>query len=180
MSESYMLDLETLGVSSKSIILTIACVRFTRNENISTFYKKIDIESCKLYGLEYDQSTVDFWNKQSPEAKKEAFEGKREDLKTVLLEFNKWINESVAPIKLVWANSPNFDCVILENAYKATGNQFPFKFWNYRDLRTLVNVCGVQPEYAKLQHHSLSDCFAQIKTLEKCFQKFPHLKIYNN
>lgn len=176
----YMLDLETLGVSPNSIILTIGCVYFKQNNNSSTFYKRVDIDSCRNYGLQSDSSTLEFWNSQSPEAKKEAFEGKREELKSVLIEFNNWIQSHNLFKHIVWANSPCFDCIILENAYKATGVSYPFKFWNYRDLRTTASICEIQPSKATVQHHSLSDCFAQIKTLELCFQKYKNLKIYND
>jgi hypothetical protein len=52
-----MIDLETYSTEKNAIILTIGAVKFDRSfkedtiENCETFYKRINIDSCKKVGL---------------------------------------------------------------------------------------------------------------------------------
>ncbi len=61
-----MIDIETLGTRSNSIILSIGAVNFDITGNhevdesgLNTFHKFISTYSCIEHGLVYDQSTLD-------------------------------------------------------------------------------------------------------------------------
>ena len=71
---------------------------------------------------------------------------------------------------LVWGNGSTFDITILENAYKIIGDiPHPWKFWNIRDLRTLVNAASVigfnhkQLKHVGVYHDALADAVHQAK-----------------
>lgn len=162
-----MLDIETLGTSSNSIILTIGAIKFKPTtpidsiENCDTFYRRIDIESCRKVGLISEEQTVKWWNSQDSSVKFEALENQdRLPLTQVLLEFTKWFGKSVK----IWGHGDDFDCVILTNAYKACNLTPPWKFWNTRDTRTLFDLARVNIKSFCQDniHHALHDSYRQI------------------
>lgn len=162
-----MLDLETLSTDSDAVIITIGAIKFNRNEELKplkdydTFYVRVDPKSCEEIGCTLDPNTVAWWNKQSKEAKYEALENPdRVPIRQALIALSRWLDGS----KIIWANSPSFDCVIMENCYKKCGLLIPWKFWLTRDCRTLYDLAGVKKRDlpSNVEHNALDDCFTQL------------------
>jgi hypothetical protein len=162
-----MVDIETLGTSPNSSILVIGAVKFQRNGNLKplkeldTFYRRIILNSCLDLGLKVDKETLEWWDKQDSNVRYEALENPdRIPLRQALIEFSTWMK----PCNKVWANSPSFDCVILESAYKACNIPIPWNFWNTRDCRTLFDLANIRkydlPDND--QHNAIHDCYRQI------------------
>jgi len=61
----------------------------------------------------------------------------------------------------------SFDFNILEDMYDGNYSQPPWKFYQCRDLRTLMKECGV-PKQDVVTHNALDDCKHQVKQLMKC------------
>jgi DNA polymerase III epsilon subunit-like protein len=59
--QNVMVDLETFGNNSHSVIVSIGAVVFDKNGTYETFYRLIDAESCVRVGLKMDVSTVQWW-----------------------------------------------------------------------------------------------------------------------
>lgn len=163
-----MIDLETASVQPNASILTIGAIKFNSNltdlepmEEMDTFYRRIELESCERLGLHVDTDTLLWWAKQDKAAKHEAFtHPDRVPIGQALKEFDEWFEGA----KFVWANSPSFDCVILKNAVTASGLNSPWDFWNERDCRTLYDVGRVNTSsLPKADHNALSDCYRQIR-----------------
>lgn len=171
-----MIDIETLGTNPNSCILTIGAIKFNRNKDIGDlkdcerFYIRIDQKSCENLGMEVNNDTLEWWKNQNPQSRYEALDNmkNRIDIKDGLLELKKFIKDS----KYIWANSPNFDCVILENAYKKCNLEVPWKFWNLRDCRTVYDIgnTNLKSFVKETIHHSLIDCYNQILCLQKAFK----------
>ena len=88
-----------------------------------------------------------------------------------LKKLSKFIKNS----KNVWCHSPNFDCVILENAYRLCNLEIPWKFYNLRDTRTIYDLGNVKLKtIGETKHHALHDCYNQILALK---QSLTNLKI---
>lgn len=160
-----MLDIETYGQNSNSTILAIAAVEFNlrTGETGRSFYTTIDAGSCWQYGLKSDKATQDWWNKQSPEARNFVFSGEQLDLKVALKQFISWIGNNDYK---VYGNGSSFDNVITKNAIEAVGLECPWKFWNERDVRTLVELNPSVKKTTKFQgvpHYAPDDCKHQIK-----------------
>lgn len=179
-SKDVMLDLETLSVRNNAIILVIAGLKFKRNDpDIPlektppryTFYRKIDINSCKEIGLHYDKNTEDWWNTQSEEVQKEAFLGDRIPIKQALTEFSAWFNQEPMGAK-IWSQGANFDIPILDEAYRSCGLEPPWKFWLARDTRTIYDVAGIySKDFPKgNEHNALADCSRQVHGVKKAFK----------
>ena len=171
-----MLDLETLGTQSNSVILTIGAIKFDPETEIpplkrcDTFYKRITISSCKDAGLVTEETTIKWWNSQEASVREEAISNQdRLPLGQVLQEFTKWFGKSVK----IWGHGDDFDCVILSNAYQACNLTPPWKFWNTRDTRTLFDIAGVNlKDYCQDNiHHALHDSYRQILAVQESFKK---------
>jgi len=171
-----MLDLETLSVRSDAAIIVIGAIKFNRNdavkkmENMDTFYRRIDIESCEKAGLRIDTETKNWWYEQEHDVRYEALENPdRVLLKNALLDFSAWIS----PSNKIWGNGDDFDCSILAEAYAKCNLPIPWKFWMTRDCRTLFDIAHIKnkdlPNNSK--HHALYDCYRQIIGVQKAFCK---------
>jgi hypothetical protein len=178
-----MIDLETLATHPNAIILSIGCIKFDlEDRNIASdilqngeksFYRRITISSCEDIGLEKENSTVEWWSKQSYEMRREVgLTDEKVDtshIKNVLSDLNKWIGRSDYT---VWCNGASFDFPILSNAYRKCG-LIPFwKFWNERDCRTVFALHKKQLKNytGNDAHNALLDCYHQIRCLRDCIR----------
>ncbi len=161
--KNIMVDLETLGNNSRSVILSIGAVEFDETGLGSTFYMAVDPESCVRAGLTMDVSTVMWWMKQSEEARA-AFNRSKENLAYALNAFSTFVTNCAGSDAKVWGNGATFDNVILDSAYRAVGSTKPWQFWNDRCYRTLKNLYPHIP-YVKpnVAHNALEDAIAQAK-----------------
>lgn len=167
-----MIDLETLGTDYNSVVLIIAGIKFDRNtypapklSKMDTFYRRIDIDSCKDIGLTTDPSTTRWWFEQSQDIREEAMgsadlTNPRVHIRTALLDFKTWLGNS----SIVWSHGATFDCVILQHLFKLCNFSPPWPFWLSRDTRTLFDIAGVKNTDmpANEKHHALHDCYRQI------------------
>lgn len=180
-----MLDLETLGTAPGVVVLTIGAMRFKRNgelpafdhiDDANTFYVRINIESCVEAGLTIDESTMKWWNKQSEAAREEALEGDdRLSLNDAISALRTWVR-SQGGTKYVWCQGSDFDVPILAAAAKRVGIALPWRFYNVRDNRTLLDIAGVDIKQFKgknefVAHHALWDCYVQAKAAQAAFAK---------
>ena len=159
-----MIDIETLSVKKNGAILSIGAVYFDRNtgETGESFYARISKESALKYGV-YDDDTLKWWEKQSEEARYEAFGGNL-DSYDVAESFSSFIK----PDTKVWGNGSVFDITILENWFDSVGVKYPWDFWNIRDVRTIVDWFDIDVKSFTregVHHNALDDCLYQIKYL---------------
>lgn len=159
-----MVDLETLGNNSSSVILSIGAVAFNLNGDetfTETFYSAVDPQSCVDCGLKIDVSTIMWWMKQSDEARK-AFEVAGSPIYDTLLGFANWYPKGAK----FWGNGATFDNVILSNAYTAVQLKKP---WGYADDRCYRTVKALYPdvkaERVGVYHNAVDDAVTQAKHL---------------
>lgn len=173
--QNVMLDLETLGTTPGSVILSIAAVHFTMSGEVTTkFFQKIDIQSCLDAGLTVSGSTINWWMSQSYDARQSSFGDDAESLSTVLDNLSKFF-KSVGDFKFVrvWGNSSDFDCAILGSAYEKCKIPVPWKFWNTRCVRTISSLYPSIKNsmvFEGEKHNPLDDCIHQIRYLTKVIQ----------
>lgn len=168
-----MIDLETMGNKSNAAICSIAAVQFdlTTGETGWSFKENISLDSCVRKGLKIEPSTLEWWLKQDKKAQDSLF-FRVTTLEKALLEFCAFFQSM--SIECVWGNSARFDLGLLENAFNAVGMDVPWKYWNERDVRTLVSFA---PEVKKempfdgVKHDPIMDCLHQIKYCSAIYQK---------
>ncbi len=172
------LDIETLGVGPRAIILSIGAVAFNRNGaeiepdgvNYDTFSIHIDIDDQRS-SREINNSTLMWWFDQ-PLAAKKIIEG-QQDAVTLqkamieLIDFIGWNTDS--DTVRVWGNGAAFDNAIVSDAFRQCDLNTPWKFWNDRCLRTLLGEfqenTGVslkeEIEFTGVRHSAVTDAIYQ-------------------
>lgn len=158
-----MIDLETTGVAAGCGILSIGATTFDLEHK---FYSRISHADCVARGLKDNLDTMAWWNKQSFEARSEAFGG--EDLLVVALgKFADWFNRLPGDRDkiFVWGNGADFDLPILGAAFDQVGMRKPWKPFNGRCYRTLKNLYfGVKaPDFEGVKHNALADAVHQAR-----------------
>lgn len=162
----FMVDLETLGTNPNSVIVSIGVVAFDETTVLSTFYREIDISSCKLYGFDVDFDTIKWWMGQSDEARK-VFKGESH-IVNALDELTEYV-KVYQSTPYIWGNGANFDNVILRNAYNRVGFEAPWKFYNDRCFRTVkAKYKNVAILREGTHHNALDDALYQVK----CFHEY--------
>lgn len=159
-----MCDVETLGTTADSVIMSIGAVRFDLNSDAlddEGFYASISIESNLEHGRKLSEDTLCWWLKQSPEAQ-QVFHEPKQALEGVLEDFTTWFAGS----DYIWSNGADFDIPMLAHAYSQLGWQTPWKFFNARCFRTFKSQPFAErakkPE-AIVKHNALDDAVAQAR-----------------
>lgn len=156
-----MIDLETMGLRPTSAILSIGAVRFDESHSYETFHQPILLASCYDAGLTFDQSTVDWWAKQSVEARQSWQNDAAVPLTEALTRFVRWLESLNGPIA-PWGNGADFDLVLLKSAFEAIGADVPWKFWDHHCFRTVKNLFKVGPmPRTGTYHNALDDALTQ-------------------
>jgi inhibitor of KinA sporulation pathway (predicted exonuclease) len=166
-----MLDTETLGTKQHSAFISIGAVQFDPNTGAlgETFYENIDWDDA-LKTRTATGETIRWWMRQSKEAQNRVCAPGR-PLKEVLASFGKWFRKET-PDRCIWGNGACFDVAMLENAYEHTFGVLPWKHWNVRDVRTIVDlaegIVGKQSvPFEGTQHDALADAIHQAKYVAK-------------
>lgn len=171
--KNVMIDIETFGTRTNSIIVSISAVKFAfGSDDTEVFHVNIDPISSKSYGMVTDKATVDWWKEQSPDVIR-SLSMNRKPLDVALDELSTFIGKEFEQYKdmTIWANGAAFDFPIIEWSYHAVGKTPPWRYWNLRDARTIYKVFSLDfKTYQRVgQHHnSLDDCLTQIKALKEC------------
>jgi len=160
-----MVDIETLGIEPGAAVLSIGAVRFGIDGLGETFYRAISLRSCDKEGLSISGNTLIWWLNQE-EVTRQVLTG-GDPLADVLSDFSSYYGEADE----IWANSPSFDCEILNSAYEAVGQDEPWSYSEERCFRTLSTL-PVAPEIKEegVQHHALDDAENQARVIVDALQ----------
>lgn len=170
-----MIDLETMGTTPDSAILSIGAVAFDlwdwEANTEETFYTRISIESNEEAKRRIDGSTVAWWLKQSKEAQMALFESPINNLRTALTNFRVWADNLKPRVLTVWAKDPDFDVVILSDAYRGIGDRWPFQYFLNRSVRTLQHMAWPDGDVPNIRgeathHNALDDAIVQAKIVQ--------------
>lgn len=166
-----MIDLETLDTIPSSKIVAIGAVIFDpRYGKISDdkFYSLVDIKSQP--DRTQSESTVTWWKGQTPEIKKQ-LKGTT-PLIEALEDLSFWLPKDCK----VWGNGATFDISMLEDAYRGLNLEIPWKFWNVRDCRTVLDMYesvrgGFNKKSGGSLHNALDDAYYQAQYITMMWQK---------
>jgi hypothetical protein len=168
-----MFDLETLHNRYNSVIVSIGACKFTFDKGIiDEFYVNIDATDSKRLGLVISKETIEWWSKQSKEAR-QAWQKNPDPipLKDALTQMTDWWSKK----SYVWANGFPFDGPIIKSSFDAVDMPLPWDFHKEMDLRTVMNLIGAnmrdmrQTEEPDTYHNALADAKFQTKCLLKAF-----------
>lgn len=152
-----MVDIETLDNNPTAAVLSIGAVAIDNGQIVSEFYRPIGLLNAIPYGT-VNQSTYDWWMKQSEEARKEAFYPEFPvSTRQAARDFCDWaLSQGPA---LWWSNGSDFDLVVLKQWYQNLGIETPWGFRDIRCYRTLRNLLPwvKAPHTEGIAHNALAD-----------------------
>ncbi|EFN5649871.1 exonuclease [Escherichia coli] len=175
-----MIDLETMGKKSNAPIVVIGAVFFDpqTGEIGPTFYIVISLVDAMDTGAVPDGSTIEWWLAQSSEARS-AILVDQVKLVDALIQFREFINEySDEEFVQVWGNGATFDNTILRTSYERLNIPCPWRYYNDRDVRTIIELgktIGFDARtvilFEGVRHHALDDARHQAKYVTATIQK---------
>ena len=178
-----MVDLETMGKKHNAPIVAIGAVVFDPATGSigESFYKVVCLESSVNWGAVIDPSTVIWWLKQSSEARSAIVNDDAIPLLDVLLQFREFVSDNVAggsKKAQVWGNGASFDNSILRSSYDCIAEDYPWEYWNDRDVRTMVELgqaIGFDPKttipFEGDRHNALADAIHQARYVSAIWQR---------
>ncbi len=185
MSRNIMVDIETLGTKPGCAILSIGAVEFNPFAELEekqvfgkTFYAEIDLMSCLMAGLTIDPNTLQFWRKKYEDETASFFGEQKIGLMMALAGLKQFVQgqSGSAPTQeiKIWANSPSFDCDILE--FTLTLLKID-QFWSFRDrldCRTAVFLSDLDLKtlaQPNVKHNALDDAKFQARSIQAAVAK---------
>lgn len=178
-----MVDLETMGKKHNAPIVAIGAVVFDPATGSigESFYKVVCLESSVNWGAVIDPSTVIWWLKQSSEARSAIVNDDAIPLLDALLQFREFVSDNVAggsKKAQVWGNGASFDNSILRSSYDCIAEDYPWEYWNDRDVRTMVELghaINYEPQKAipfeGERHNALADAIHQARYVSAIWQR---------
>ncbi|WP_242490337.1 exonuclease [Shigella boydii] len=172
-----MIDLETMGKNPDAPIISIGAIFFDpqTGDMGPEFSKTIDLETA---GGVIDRDTIKWWLKQSREAQS-AIMTDEIPLDDALLQLREFIDENSGEFFVqVWGNGANFDNTILRRSYERQGIPCPWRYYNDRDVRTIVELgkaidfdTRTAIPFEGERHNALDDARYQAKYVSAIWQK---------
>ncbi|MBB0648748.1 exonuclease [Escherichia coli] len=172
-----MIDLETMGKNPDAPIISIGAIFFDpqTGDMGPEFSKTIDLETA---GGVIDRDVIKRWLKQSREAQS-AIMTDEIPLDDALLQLREFIDENSGEFFVqVWGNGANFENTILRRSYERQGIPCPWRYYNDRDVRTIVELGKAIDFDARTaipfegeRHNALDDARYQAKYVSVIWQK---------
>ncbi|EMC3677920.1 3'-5' exoribonuclease domain-containing protein [Klebsiella pneumoniae] len=178
-----MVDLETMGKKHNAPIVAIGAVVFDPATGSigESYYKVVCLESSVNWGAVIDPSTVIWWLKQSSEARSAIVNDDAIPLQDALLQFREFVSDNVAggsKKAQVWGNGASFDNSILRSSYDCIAEDYPWEYWNDRDVRTMVELgqaISFDPKttipFEGSRHNALADAIHQARYVSAIWQR---------
>jgi hypothetical protein len=160
------IDIETLSTRNDAACIAIGAVIFDQTHIVNQFETYL---WPTLTPGHRDPKTIDWWMKQNNLVREKVWGGL-----TTPVSACESLSRFLLPHKIeeVWANGPQFDCVILRHLFQETGVKVPWHYREERDLRTLMALArkwGIQYAHAYegiTPHDPLSDALHQAKVVQ--------------
>lgn len=177
-----MVDIETLGLKSDAAVIAIGAIIFDRN---GPSYKEghafeVLINPISAPGSRDSDTLLNFWfnpDKVAPDVRERMFSG---DVMTddAMYMFAKWLRDN--NVDQLWANPPQFDCVVLQSTYDTTNTDNPIDWFQYRDCRTMYRLAqrlGIDYRAAGVNnkpHDALADAESQAARVAYILDNIDH------
>lgn len=182
-------DIETLGIRTNSVILSLGIVTADFNEDFdvnrlyeNSFFVKFDIkDQVKNLGRTIDERTKEWWSKQDIEVQNEQLMPLNSDvpIKQGLLQAHDWLTNLSDHLynkknSWIWIRG-DLDRNLLENAANQVNIEPLFPFYKVRDTRTAIDLltdstngyCEIDHEMPELKKHGpVEDCIIDLMMLK--------------
>lgn len=144
-----MIDLETMGNKPNAPIVAIGAVFFNpmTGDLGPQFYTAVNLASELAAGAAPDGDTINWWLKQSSEARAAITSDEAKPIAEALDALTNFVTRSCEQPKYlkVWGNGAAFDNVILREAYERCSKAPCWNWFNDLDVRPRP-ACRIRPE----------------------------------
>lgn len=158
----FMFDVETLGVESDSVILSMACIQFDPHTNPtykelkeSAIFIKLDAkDQVTRLGRRMSKDTIAWWEKQCLNARNLSLTPSSLDVPVEegLDILRTWANSKNDKESYVWSRG-SLDNVMLHSLERRVGTDPIFPYYRWRDVRTAVDfLTGNTNGYCQVDH----------------------------
>lgn len=176
MSDSVMVDIETLGLGPKAVTLSVAVLEFsaaTQEPGRSALWVMPPIEEQMAKGRVISASTLGWWLASEEKRNMLAKILRSEAKDTFIGSIDQFRDDR--QYDAVWVNGLSFDAPILESLHEdfRIGTLWGKRYWVQRDLRTAMQLAGVRKDDAPwvATHDPLDDCRRQLALLRLCMER---------
>ena len=175
-----MLDIETLGTGTDAVILSAGVVLFnleeeddydTLDDENRSWYNRFNVQEQLDHGHSVTYDTIHWWMKQGVQAKQVFSEKVRFPNDYALTKLVSWLGNAQETV--LWGNGSGFDIPIFRALFKTYGIDFPFRFWNENDFRTLRRLAGgkkFEIDRGTI-HHALEDAKYQVLAAQEYYRR---------
>ena len=146
----FILDIETLGVESTSVVLSAALLYFDEKDkytfeqlvNKCCFVKFDANDQIKNYKRTVDKGTIDWWKEQTAETRKLSVSPSANDVSVEkgIKVFKEYIRDNSTDNKEICWIRGTIDQTCMESLCRALGTPPIFEYWQYRDIRTALDL----------------------------------------
>ena len=174
-----MIDLETLGNTHDTVVLTIGACKFnpfTNEEPFEKLHLKLNVTQQKEeMNRQVNQDTLMWWGRQPADVREEAF---CPENRISIEDAHSVVKEWASDISTIWCQGPSFDFPILKHLFESNDLITPWDWWRERDARTVEKLIPFDKKEVIdfSAHRADEDCVAQSKTIQYVFKE---LKITN-
>lgn len=165
-----MIDIETLDTTPTAVILSIGAAVFDPETFIisDSFLYKVNGQSCLDLGMTVSFKTIQWWMEQDREAQIVSFSTPDGSISNALWQLSQFIGKSLPEI--IWAQGPQFDIIILENAYRMAKKPVPWTYRQIKDCRTVIDLGKIEFTRQRVGHDPVNDAKDQVEMLQMAFQ----------
>lgn len=150
-----MLDLETLGTNTNSIVASIGAAKFNPDtyEILDTFELTLRVQEQESHGRVCSARTFLWWLQQSADARM-AIVKNAVPVEEALSQFDTFVGKTMGGL---WGNGADFDNMILGSLYESYGRTKPWSYSQNRCYRTVRALFPAMPVARVGVHHNAKD-----------------------
>lgn len=170
----FMVDTETLSTTPGARIVSLAAAEFDIMSGDCLRQLSVDVDFINCSYGDVSAGTLLWWMSREPACTEQLFAAPRRDLISALESLSCFLTRR--DNFCLWANSPQFDLVILKSAFDYFDIPLP---WNYRDERCFRTVIALaeqngficeRDDFTGTRHHAAADTLYQVKQLSRAMR----------
>lgn len=161
-------DLETAGTHENAKILSVAL--YPININLKELPGIEVVIDPQRSGGDMDPGTIAWWTRQAPAARARVFNNPAAVSECEAVEkLDRYMRNYYDDFR-IWGNGATFDIMKITRMFERCGKRTPWKFYNERDVRTVVELgelanCDIKSSlpFDGVQHVALDDARHQAR-----------------
>ena len=147
-------DFETCARTANAAVMSLGAVPWVRDTEAARpfldikedgfFFTTFDLRHCVVDGFDFEQETINWWSRQSEDAKMALMTEKPVPVDVGIIKFFGWVKALAGHYGVsmenvyFWCQGTDFDASILRNICYKYDIEMPVKYYNLRDCRTYI------------------------------------------